>query len=182
MQWTIPGTTLQRSREDAAKIEETFQSLFLAGGLSLSQVSAITGIEPHTVQNWVKRRFLPPPQGKKYNMEQLCRLINMNILKGVMPLEQIVKLMGYLNGDLADEADDLVDDTMLLFFFVKLAANARHIGGSEKWEVALDAVTAEYQEPKPGAREKLKKVLQIMLTVWVANQLKAQADEVIANL
>ncbi len=182
MQWIIPGTTLCMEREDAGKIETTFQSMFLAGGLTLSQAASITGLEPHTIQNWVKRRFLPPPQGKRYDMEQLCRLININILKGAMPLEQIIKLMAYLNGDLADEADDLVDDTMLFFFFVKLAANARHIGGTEKWEDALDMVTADYPETKPGAREKLKKVLQIMLTVWVANQLKAQADAMVEAL
>ena len=71
---------------------------------------------------------------------------------------------------------------MLFFFFVKLAANARHIGGTEKWEDALDKVVLDYSEPVPGAREKLKKVLEIMLTVWVANQLKAQADAMIAAL
>ncbi len=182
MQWTIPGTTLTGQRSDAPRIDGMFQAMFLAGGLTLSQVSSITGLEAYTIQNWVKRRFLPPPQGKKYDMEQLCRIVNINILKGAMPLEQIIKLMAYLNGDLADEGDDLVDDTMLYFFFVKLAANARHIGGTEKWEDALETVTADYQEPVPGAREKLKNVLQIMLTVWVANQLKAQADKMIADL
>ncbi len=182
MQWIIPGTTLCMEREDAGKIETTFRSMFLAGGLTLSQVASISGLEPHTIQNWVKRRFLPPPQGKRYDMEQLCRILNINLLKGAMPLEQIIKLMAYLNGDLADEADDLVDDTMLFFLFVKLAANARHIGGTEKWEDALDMVTADYPESTPGAREKLKKVLQAMLTAWVANQLKAQADAMIAAL
>lgn len=182
MQWTIPGTTLTADRNDAAKTEAMFEALFLAGGLTLSQVASITGLESYTIQNWVKRRFLPPPQGKRYTMEQLCRLININILKGAMPLEQVERLMEYLNGDLADEEDDLVDDTMLFFFFVKLAANARHIGGTEKWEDALDKVVLDYSEPVPGAREKLKKVLQIMLTVWVANQLKAQADAMIAAL
>lgn len=182
MQWTIPGTTLTAERGEAGKTDGMFEALFLAGGLTLSQVASITGLEPYTVQNWVKRHFLPPPKGKRYSMEQLCRLININILKGAMPLEQIQHLMEYLNGNLADEGDDLVDDTMLFFFFVKLAANARHIGGNEKWEDALETVTADYKEPIPGARDKLKKVLQIMLTVWVANQLKAQADTMIAAL
>lgn len=182
MQWTIPGTTLTAERADADRTAERFQALFLAGGLTLSQVSNITGLEPYTVQNWVKRGFLSPPRCKRYDMEQVCRIVNINILKGAMPLEQIVKLMAYLNGDLVDESDDLVDDTMLFFFFVQLAARARYIGGTETWDDALLQVTENYREPIPGAREKLIKVLKIMLTSWAANQLKAEADRMLAEL
>lgn len=182
MQWIIPGTTLTGEREKADRTDGLFQSMFLAGGLTLSQVASITGLEPYTIQNWVKRGFLPPPQGKRYNMEQVCRLINMNILKGNMPLEQILHLMSYLNGSLVDESDDLVDDTMLFFLFVKLAARARYIGGSKAWDDALVEITADYQEPVPGAREKLIRVLKIMLTVWCANMLKQQAENMISQL
>ncbi len=182
MQWTIPGTTLTGRRSDADRTDGLFQSMFLAGGLTLSQVSSITGLEPYTIQNWVKRGFLPSPVNKRYDMEQVCRLININILKGTMPLEQIIKLMAYLNGDLADESDDLVDDTMLFFLFVKLAARARYIGGTQTWDDALIQVTEDYKEPVPGAREKLIKVLKVMLTVWCANSLKAQAEMMISEL
>ena len=182
MQWTIPGTTLTGERDNADRIDGLFQSMFLAGGLTLSQVSNITGLEPYTIQNWVKRGFLPSPVNKKYDMEQLCRLININILKGAMPLEQIIKLMAYLNGNLADESDDLVDDTLMFFLFTRLAARARYIGGTKSWDDALVEVTADYHEPVPGAREKLIKVLKVMLTVWCANSLKAQADQMIAEL
>ena len=180
--WTIPGTTLEGLRCDADRTDGLFHSLFLAGGLTLSQVAQITGLENHTIQNWVKRGFLPPPRNKRYDMEQTSRIININILKGNMPLEQIVKLMGYLNGDLADEQDDLVDDTMLFFMFVSLAARARYIGGSENWDDALQQVTEKYVEPVPGAREKLVKVLKIMLTIWIANLLKAKADSMVDEL
>lgn len=182
MQWTIPGTTLTGERGEADRTPERFQAMFLAGGLTLSQVASITGLEPYTIQNWVKRGFLPSPVNKRYDMEQVCRLININILKGTMPLEQIIKLMAYLNGDLADESDDLVDDTMLFFLFVKLAARARYIGGTETWDDALEHVTQDYEEPVPGARQKLIKVLKVMLTIWMANRLKAEAENMIAEL
>ena len=182
MQWTIPGTTLTGERGEADRTPERFQAMFLAGGLTLSQVASITGLEPYTIQNWVKRGFLPSPVNKRYDMEQVCRLININILKGTMPLEQIIKLMAYLNGDLADESDDLVDDTMLFFLFVKLAARARYIGSTETWDDALEHVTQDYEEPIPGARQKLIKVLKVMLTIWMANRLKAEAENMIAEL
>lgn len=46
MNWTLPGTTIAAHREDADKTRQQFDALFLAGGLTLSQVSSITGLEP----------------------------------------------------------------------------------------------------------------------------------------
>ncbi|MGM9550148.1 MAG: DUF1836 domain-containing protein [Faecousia sp.] len=182
MQWTIPGTTLTGEREDADRVDGVFQALFLAGGLTLSQVSSVTGLEPHTIQNWVKRGFLSPPRGKRYDMEQVCRILNINLLKGVLTLEQCCQLISYINGSLTDESDDLIDDTLLYFFFVRLAARARHFGGSETWDGALEEVTDSYREPVPGAREKLARVLKIMLTAWLASRLKAETEQMISQL
>ena len=182
MNWTIPGTTLEGLRSNADRTDGLFQSMFLAGGLTLSQVASVTGLEPYTIQNWVKRGFLSAPRNKRYDMEQVCRIININLLKGTLPLEQICRLMAYLNGDLTDESDDLVDDTMLYFLFVRLAARARYLGGDKTWDDALVEVTADYAEPIPGAREKLIKVLKIMLTAWVSSRIKAEAEQMIAEL
>lgn len=182
MNWTIPGTTLEGLRSNADRTDGLFQSMFLAGGMVLSQVSSITGLEAYTIQNWVKRGFLSPPQQKRYNMEQVCRIININMLKGALPLDQICSLMQYINGDLTDESDDLVDDTTLYFMFVKLAARARHIGGTKEWGEALEEITADYVEPIPGAKDRLKKVLRIMLTAWIASTLRQQAEDMLKQL
>ena len=182
MNWTIPGTTLEGLRSNADRTDGLFQSMFLAGGLTLSQVSSITGLETHTVQNWVKRGFLPPPRNKRYDMEQTCRIILINMLKGAMSLEQICGLISYINGSLTDESDDIIDDTVLYFKFVSLAARARHIGGTKEWGEALTEVMENYAEPYPGAKEKVKKVLQIMLTAWIVSQLREQTNQMISQL
>ena len=119
MNWIIPGTTLEAQRENADRTDELFAPMFLAGGLALSQVSSITGLESYTIQNWVKRGFLPPPVNKRYNMEQVCRIITINMLKGALSLEQICSLIGYINGSLSDESDDIIDDSQLYFMFVR---------------------------------------------------------------
>ena len=182
MNWTIPGTTLEGLRDNADRTDGLFQSMFLAGGLTLSQVSSITGLESYAIQNWVKRGFLAGPQNKRYNMEQVCRIIIINMLKGALPLEQICSLMRYINGSLTDESDDIIDDAILYFKFVSLAARARHIGGSKEWGEALDEVMSDYAEPFPGAKEKITKVLRIMLTAWIAAQLRDQTNRMIAAL
>ena len=125
MNWTIPGTVLKAERQDAQYIPEQFQSMFLAGGMVLSQVASITGVETHTIQNWVKRGFLTPPVNKRYTLRQLCRIININMLRGTLPLDRICALLGYVNGQLNDERDDIIDDAELYFMFIKLASTLR---------------------------------------------------------
>lgn len=182
MNWTIPGTVLQADRTVAANIETQFTSMFLGGGIALSQVASITGLEPYTVQNWVKRGFLTPPIHKRYDLNQLCRIININMLKKVLPMENIVGLLSYINGKLGDRSDDLIDDSQLYFMFVRLAARARNISEEDSWKEALESIAAEYREPVPGAREKLITVLRIMITAWAASSLGIAAERMIAEL
>lgn len=180
MNWTIPGTVLQLPREEAANLQERFSAMFLAGGLSLSQVTGITGLEPYTVQNWVKRGFLSSPVNKRYSLRQLCRIININMLKSVLPMEQICSMLGYINGQLDDEADDIIDDSQLYFMFVGLAARAKELDRDR--DALLDQALADYREPYPGAGERIRKVLQIMLTAYLAAVLRQAAEMMLSNL
>ena len=182
MQWIIPGTALTGEVEAASQIEAQFRAMFLGGGITLSQVAAVTGLEPYTIQNWVKREFLPPPDHKRYNMNQLCRIITINMLKSVLTMERICGLIGYVNGDLDDTSDDMIDDARLYFMFVKLAANYRMMHDNSGRDHAIDAMLAEYKEPIPGARERVKKVLQIMLTAWAADLLHQETEKMVAQL
>ena len=181
MTWTLPGTTLQGKRADAGRTDGLFQSMMLTGGLTLGQVATITGLEPYTVQNWVKRGFLPAPRGKRYDMEQLCRIITINMLRGALPLEKICGLLSYINGSLTDESDDIIDDTALYFMFVKLAAQARDLEGAQ-WEAAISDTLAGYLEPYPGARQRIEQVLRIMLTAWISTRMRQEAERMLAAL
>lgn len=182
MNWILPGTTLDADRSAANQVEQQFHAMFLAGGLTLSQVSSITGLEPYAIQNWVKRGFLSSPQNRRYTLEQLCRIITINMLKGSLTLEQICSLLGFINGDLADDSDDIIDDAILYFMFVKLAANARHIGGNLDWEQALSDAAANYEEPYPGAKDRVIQVLRVMLMAWISSRFQLQVNEMVNQL
>ena len=182
MNWTLPGTTITAQRQDADQTRKQFDALFLAGGLTLSQVASITGLEPYAIQNWVKRGFLSPPQGKRYSREQVCRIITINMLKGTLTLEQICSLMSYINGNLADTSDDLINDADLYFMFVRLAAGARHIGGTEAWDDAMAQALIHYQEPVPGARVRVEKTLRTMLNAWISNRMRQQVEDMLKEL
>ena len=182
MNWTLPGTTLPGNRAEAELAPALFQSMLLTGGLTLGQVSIITGLEPHTVQNWVKRGFLPPPRGKRYDLEQLCRIITINMLRGALPLEGICGLLRYVNGSLTDERDDIIDDTALYFIFVRLAAKARELDSPELWQREIDDTLADYHEPVPGAKKRIETVLRIMLTAWIATRMRQEAEKMLNTI
>ena len=182
MKWTIPGTVLQIQREDAERINEIFSSMFLAGGIALGQVASITGLEPYTIQNWVKRGFLSPPENRRYSLGQLCRIIHINMLKSALSLETICGLLEYINGKLDVEADDIIDDADLYFLFVRLAARAKQMVDASAWEQELETLLSDYQEPVPGARERIEKTLRVMVTAWIAARTLQAAQKLIEEL
>lgn len=182
MEWMIPGTVLTVAKEEAENVEAVFNSMFLAGGMVLSQVSSVTGLEPYTVQNWVKRGFLAKPQQKRYTLRQLCRIININMLKSALPMEQICGLLGYINGQLDDESDDLIDDSTLYFMFVRLAALSDGVHSAQQRDDLIEKSMQTYQEPVPGAELRVQKVLKIMWTAWVSSQLQQKAEKMLQDL
>ena len=151
MEWYIPGTMLKADKAEAVHVDQQFSSMFLAGGMVLSQVCSITGLEAYAVQNWVKRGFLSPPERKRYSLRQLCR-----------------------------QADK--HDSQLYFMFVRLAAQATVMNTPQGRDQRIAEELARYREPVPGAKERVEKVLRIMLTAWASAQLRQHAEQMLQEL
>lgn len=182
MTWMIPGTVLHADRAEAEQIPHQLEALFFGGGITLSQVTAITGLEAYTVQNWVKRRFVTSPVGKRYSLRQLCRILNINMLKGVLSLEQICSLLSHVNGKLGDESDDMIDDSQLYFMFVKLAAKMKELYEPAAADEMLEQYLQDYAEPVPGAKDRVRQVLRVMLTAWLAARISQAAVQMLSKL
>ena len=180
--WTIPGTVLHADRSAAEQIPQQLEALFFGGGITLSQVTAITGLETHTVQNWVKRGFLTSPVGKRYSLRQLCRILNINMLHGAMSIDRICSLLSYVNGELSDESDDMIDDSQLYFLFVQLAARMKELYQPDEAEALLECYLADYQEPIAGAKERVRNVLRVMLTAWLAARMMQETERMLKQL
>lgn len=182
MEWTIPGTALRGRRGEVEDSIRQIEGMFLGGGMIRSQLASVSGVEAHDIQNWVKRGFLPSPVKKRYSCRQFCRIVIINMLRSAMPMEKICSLLSYVNGELDDESDDLIDDTVLYFMFLRLAARARSIGGRDNWDVAIAEILKDYREPVPGAKERIDRVLRIMLTAWGGVQTIRRAEQMLAQL
>lgn len=184
VEWTLPGTVLSVNADRPQAAEEVFSSLFLAGGLVLSQVTQVTGLEPYIIQNWVRRGFLAPPKQRKYTRRQLSRILMINALKSTLSIEQICKLLSYINGALDDEGDDTIDDTELYGAFVLVAGSVQKHGltsESEMNRLIADGLK-DYKESIPGAKERIEQALRIMITAWRAAQLQTKAQSMMNAL
>lgn len=181
-QWIIPGTVLKIKREDSVRVAELFQTMFLTGGVVLSQVTNIAGLEAYAVQNWVKRGFLSPPQHKRYDMDQVCRILTINTFKSVLPMERICGLLAYVNGKLDSSSDDIIRDSDLYFMFVKLAGRARDLATPEQAERIINETLADYIEPVPGARDRIAKALRVMLMAWLAALVRQQTEALLDEM
>lgn len=184
VEWTLPGTVLSVDADRPQAAEEVFSSMFLAGGLVLSQVTQVTGLEPYIIQNWVRRGFLAPPKQRKYTRRQLSRILMINALKSTLSIEQICKLLSYINGALDDEGDDTIDDTELYGAFVLVAGSVQKHGltsESEMNRLIADGLK-DYKESIPGAKERIEQALRIMITAWRAAQLQTKAQSMMNAL
>ena len=87
------------------------------GGVTLAQVAAMTGIQGSTIQNWVKRGFAPASAGKRYQLKHIARFLLLDRLRDALPLDQVLFLLRYVNGDLENADDDRIDDAALYALF-----------------------------------------------------------------
>lgn len=180
MQWKLPGTVLDADTSQAGSCKDIFQALYLAGDLQLGQVSAISGLEPYMIQNWVRRGFLSNPVGKRYSLNQLCRILNINLLRRTVPMEKICAMLSYINGQLDTESDDLIDDSALYFLFVSLAGTTKE--HRDTLENSIHAALENLPERMPGANERIQKVLKTMLLAWISGELAERVDNYISEM
>ncbi|SDA25253.1 DNA-binding transcriptional regulator, MerR family [Ruminococcus sp. YE71] len=114
MPLTLPGTAIPYDKRAAGDTYALISPIISAtGGISLSQLAQLTGIESTTIQNWVKRGWVTPSTDKKYGERSVVRILLINIMRGTLKLEEIAQLMRIVNGDVVDMDDDILHDTQL---------------------------------------------------------------------
>ncbi len=153
-------------------------------GLTLSQACDLTGIEPTTVQNWIKRGWVAHPVDKRYGEYQMSRMIILNMLRSSMQLEKIAVLLRYVNGNADDRNDDIIPDAALYTYLCKVidtVMQKRIADGGEIKKIA-DEITFEYKEAFPGAKTKLVDALTIMTLVYISAHIKQKAEDLFDKL
>lgn len=179
---TYPGTTVEVSRLSVGDSRTLFDSIFLTGGITLSQMSLLTGLEPYVIQNWVKRGFVTPPQKRTYSREQFARIVIINMLKEELQIERICKLIRLLGGKTDSPADDLIGDPELYHRYVDLLSLGVSVSDRASVEAAARRAAEDFTEPFPGAREQLVSILRVMIYAHAATELRENAEDVLSAL
>ena len=182
MATVFPGTTIEVSEITPGSSRRLFDGVFAAGGITLSQVSVMTGLEPHVIQNWVKRGFLSTPVKRMYSKNQFARIVIINMLRESLQLDRICDLLGYLNGCLYDESDDLIGDSELYHMYTDMIADGGTATDRETIRAAATLIAQRYTEPIPGARERLIKILRVMGHAHYASLSRRAAEELLSRL
>ena len=158
----IPGT--QANYENKEAFEAYKQMIELGNGVTLSQICNITKLEPHMIQNWVKRGYIPHPIAKKYYTKHLARILLINALRECMFIEDIGSLMVYINGDVDDESDDIISEEDLYKLFSSLIYEIEDINSLEK---IID---------KKVENKKLNTCMKVMIYAYYAGELSKRSQ------
>lgn len=173
----LPGTTVEMNIDHG--IQDFLNSLFAANGLVLSQVLQLTGLSAHTVQNWVKRKFVSPPVNKKYDCDQFCTIVMINMLNDIFQIDQVIKMIRYVETLCGKGAP-----TLIYTCFVELLRQVP--GDAIREATGIDDIIArvigEKMQGGLEAGERLKKVLKIILLTHLSAQIKAEANQLLGAL
>ena len=95
-----------------------------------------------------------------------------------MKLEDIANLMTYVNGDVEDSSDDIIDDVILYNILCHIIFDAEDNSAFEKEslkEVIDEAVRHSARDIKYGD-DKLRKAMLIMILAYRSSYLKSEME------
>ncbi len=185
MERLIPGTTIKFSERISEMAFSAISPVIEAtGGLTLSQLSRLTGLEGSTIQNWIKRGWVSSTKGKKYSERQVLRILLINMLRGVMKLEDIARLMRYINGDVEDTSDDIIDDIVLYNILCRIIFTAEDEGAFAP-ENVRELIAREIKKCSDSIRsdeDKLHKAMFVMVMGYRSAYLKSIMENELAGI
>lgn len=177
MEIVVPGTNLPLQQSfKACAFSQISPILTATGGLTLSQLASLTGLEGSTIQNWIKRGWVVNIGGKKYFEVQIVRILLINMVRMTMQLDQITALMSYINGEVEDRSDDIIPDIELFNLLCDLIydMNAKKIYETEPLKELISQKVNNCVSYRPSGRTQLENTLLIMSLAYQSAQIKKQ--------
>ena len=169
----IPGTNI--AYPDNRDVLEIFRPFTQSGGgLTLSQICHVTGLESATVQNWIKRGFVPHPNGRRYSERHLCRILTINAVRDGMKIDNVGALLRALNGDVNDEGDDIIQERRLFELFCRVVRLTKNAPANVD-SAARDACRLLTPEEKKYS-DTLEYALRVMAYAYYAGKYKKEAE------
>lgn len=181
----IPGTKLNKSdMGNVTGLEFLSKVFYISEGVMLSQIREVSGIDGSTLQNWTKRGWVANARLKKYNIDQVAHILIINMLRSCIQLDHIAFLLQYINGKIDDTSDDIIRDSVLYDYICRIleALTRQDVASKASIKEAIREQISDYNEVMEGARERLAKALEIIVTAYYAALIKRSSDTMLAKL
>ncbi len=183
MPQTYPGTTIEVVTLEKGCSKRLFDGIFATGGITLSQVTLMTGLEPYLIQNWVKRGFVSSPVKRVYTRQQFARIVIINMLRESLQIEKICGLIRLISGESDAPEDDLIGDEELYHRYVDMLSESRlHLADEKSVMQAAEKAAQDFVEPTKGGKKTLIRILSVMLYAHSASRLRDLAGEILMTL
>ena len=150
----------------------------------LSQVASLTGLEPYVIQNWVRRGFVAPPERKRYSRRQFSRIVLINMLKDSMQLDKICALLSLCERRAGRRVgrSDRRHPAVPLFCAPVVLVERKNPTGPEEAARWCRAAVEDYQEPVPGARDRVAACLHVIPDGLPGRPAQAEAEALLSAL
>ena len=187
----IRMTRKKTDRQELVDFEAIRPAFAVTGGLMLSQVVEMTGLGSSTIQNWIKRGWIMSPTEKKYSERQVARILIINMLRKSMQLENILKLMECVNGDVEDQSDDIIKDADLYIYIYNIVKRTEPLDQFtlERLDSVIDEEIRDYHGTAEGytghvsdAAKRLHDALKIILLTYMSSELRKRAEAELEKL
>ena len=180
----LPGTSttyVDHGEKGFSKIE---MLLAATGGLTLSQVCAVTGLEGSTIQNWVKRGWVANPMGKKYEEVHIARILIINALKECIKLEHISHLMRYVNDAPEDSGVVIIKESDLYNYLCDALDRMGRTNENSRSgvETVVETILSDYIGPSPEYRVRIRKALTLMIYACVCTDVKRRTEAMMGRI
>ena len=154
------------------------------GGLTLSQVCSVTGLEGSTIQNWVKRGWVSHPKGKKYEERHIARILIINALKECVKLEHIALMMNYVNNCSDGRGETNIKESELYNYLCRSLQMLGQVDDFSRGgvESIVDKAMKEYDAPTIDARMRIRKALTVMIYACVCTDVKRGTEAMIRQI
>lgn len=175
----IPGTILDKQKMgDVTGMEFLNKIFYITDGIMLSQIREICGIDGSTLQNWTKRGWVANARNKRYDKDQLARILIINMMRDSMQLDRIAGLLTYVNGKANDTSDDIIPESELYDYLCRLidclVRDEATVDGNIYALISHELES--YEEHGAGARKRLERACGIIIMAYYATLIRQHAS------
>ena len=158
---------------------------FVTDGIMLAHVREICAIDGTTLQNWTKRGYVASAKSKKYDKNQLARILIINMMRDTMQLDKISRILAHVNGNVNDAEDDIIPESELYGYLctvIDQLVEDELPPDADNIHDLIERALSGYQEKTADAKKRLERACSVIILTYYAALVKQKADSLYGDI